>query len=480
MIRSNISPKESAPSAVDSVIEICTEPYSRSCFIGLLALAWIVFCISGQNALADSFEDSPPVWEPLLWGGKITATEDHDDLRESRKWRGGPQKKAKSVPKLTVTVGSIDEIGLPPVEQGRHAVLPVSIFEERLIPDYVSDGGSPVLVRLHVGFPRLHCREPFRNLSLRDIPPLYLYPPVKNEGMWEWKNMPVVADGWPTIYRTTYRPSVEYPNAVVHILLFDMQYVKMRLYIGSAEPYAPGDASMIEPENRSRLLAITNGLWKQKHAKESGAIFRGKVLSKMVPGLATIVIYKDDSVDVLEWKDGLPLSTIRDARQLKHLIVKDGKVVNWILVDGKRVDSEIGLGLLLSDYDPSPYYYWYGSHPYSPAATGTYGAYQWFIATRSAFGIREDGNLVFALGHHISTKGLAKAMVLAGCVRAIHGDANPHNVLGNLYYTNGDGVIVKKDKLSPDQKTHTLNRYVDQSYTSDFFAFYRRFDTKGF
>ena len=98
----------------------------------------------------------------------------------------------------------------------------------------------------------------------------------------------------------------------------------------------------------------------------------------------------------------------------------------------------------------------------------------WFIATRSAFGIRRDGNLVFAIGHHISTKDLAKALVLAGCERAIHGDANPHNVLGNLYYTREDGTVTRAAKLSPDQREDTLRRYVDRPNTSDFFAFFRK------
>ncbi|MGB9618685.1 MAG: hypothetical protein ACPL7J_15300, partial [Desulfomonilaceae bacterium] len=80
----------------------------------------------------------------------------------------------------------------------------------------------------------------------------------------------------------------------------------------------------------------------------------------------------------------------------------------------------------------------------------------------------------FAVGHHISTKDLAKALVLAGCQRAIHGDANPHNVVGNIYFPDGNGRFARKEKLSPDQKTYTLDRYVDRSYTSDFFAFFRR------
>jgi hypothetical protein len=82
--------------------------------------------------------------------------------------------------------------------------------------------------------------------------------------------------------------------------------------------------------------------------------------------------------------------------------------------------------------------------------------------------------VVFAIGHHISTKDLAKALVLAGCVRAIHGDSNPHNVLGNLYYNNWNGDISKRAKLSPDQKSYTLDRYVDKSYTSDYFGLFLR------
>ena len=47
-------------------------------------------------------------------------------------------------------------------------------------------------------------------------------------------------------------------------------------------------------------------------------------------------------------------------------------------------------------------------------------------------------------------------------------------MVANLYYPDGDGGIARKERLSPDQKTYTLNRYVEKSYTSDFFAFYRR------
>jgi hypothetical protein len=274
---------------------------------------------------------------------------------------------------------------------------------------------------------------------------------------------------------------VEYANAIVHMLMFDMKRLSMRLYIGSGEPWANLAASSIEPDLKQHLVAVTNALWKQKHSGEGGAVFRGKVLKPLSPGVATIVVYNDDSVDILEWNDGIPMSMVRDARQLRHLIVKDGKVVDSVIKGGKKADSEIGLGFLLSEDEQSPgeQYWWgggYGGYGYGSPPTTTYGP-DWFIATRSAFGIRKDGNLVFAIGHHISTKDLAKALVLAGCERAIHADANPHNVVGNLYYTNPDGTISKRAKLSPDQKNYTLERY-DRSYTSDFFGIFLKYSNK--
>ncbi len=283
--------------------------------------------------------------------------------------------------------------------------------------------------------------------------------------------MPTDREGRPIGFRTSYRPSLEYPNAVAHMLVLDMKRLVMNLYIGSTEPGAGMAASSVEPDLRNQMVCVTNALWKQKHSGEGGAVFRGKVLKPLAHGVATIVTYKDNSVDILEWNEGIPLSLVKDARQLRHLIVKDGKVVDSVIKAGKKSDSEIGLGfLLVEDQQQSPEQNWWGGYGGGPV--NTYGP-DWFIATRSAFGIRPDGNLVFAIGHHISTKDLAKALVLAGCERAIHADANPHNVVGNLYYFAPDGGTAKKAKLSPDQKNYTLDRY-DRSYSSDFFGFFLR------
>lgn len=448
----------------ESVARVMLTRFSRrsAALAFAFSCAWFLAASCGQAALADSFDESPPAWEFLLWGGRPTLS----DEAQSTSLPGEP--KAKTVESVRE-----EETGsrIPTDSDSARVATRGDRQDGQFAPQFAGAKSSTVLIRPPDAKPTEPSISPFRTLTLKNIPPLYMTPQLPGEGVWSSQGMPAGPDGQPIIYRNSYRPSVEYANAIVHMLLFDMKRLKMRLYIGSSEPWAGVAASSIEPDLKRQLVCVTNALWKQKHSGEGGAVFRGKVLKPLTPGVATIVSYNDDSVDILEWNDGIPTSMIRDARQLRHLIVKDGKVVDSVIKAGKRADSEIGLGFLLSENEqPAGDQYWWGGYGSEPATN--YGA-DWFIATRSAFGIRSDGNLVFAIGHHISTKDLAKALVLAGCERGIHGDANPHNVVGNLYSTNPEGTIVKKTKLSPDQKSYTIDRY-DRSYTSDFFGLFLR------
>lgn len=293
--------------------------------------------------------------------------------------------------------------------------------------------------------------------TLENIPPLYTSPKIDGEGVWLSADTPAGSDGKPLIYKTVYRPSIEFPNAVVYMAVFDISRLKTRLFIGQTEPGIYQVSDTAPRESLSRIVAITNAMWMQQHARGAGAIFRGRVVYPMVPGMATLVVYNDDSVDVLEWTNDIPVSIVKDARQLRHLIVKDGNVVNQVVKNGKPTDSEIGLGGFLIDNDGG----------------STMNKEFWFLANRTAFGIRDDGNLVFAMGHHISTKDMAKALVLAGCKRAIHGDANIHNIVCNFYFRDENNKIVKRDRLSPEQLQYTMKRY-DQGYAKDFFAFYEK------
>jgi hypothetical protein len=291
----------------------------------------------------------------------------------------------------------------------------------------------------------------------KDIPPLYTSPKLDGEGLWTSDELPNGSDGQPLLYKTVYRPSVDFPNSIVYMAMFDINKLRPRFFVGQTEPGVYHISHTPQDEDLSKIVAITNAMWMQQHARGAGAIFRGQVVYPMVPGMATLVIYLDDSVDILEWSDDVPLHLVKDARQLRHLIVKDGAVIEQVMKGGKLQDAEIGLGGFLIDNQ----------------GRSTMGNKFWFLANRSAFGVREDGNLVFAMGHHCSTKDLAKALVLAGCKRAIHGDANIHNLVCNFYYRDAANKIVKRERLSPEQLQYTMKRY-DQGYAKDFFAFYEK------
>ncbi len=431
-----------------------------------LTMAAVFF--SAQPAGADDFDESPPEWEFLLWGGPPSTVQPREALIHDPAVAGPDHGGTARGPLPGAEPRQETKPDAKPAERRQVAELWSDRFMNRSAPLLASTRVSSILLNPVIETPGDHSRAPFRELSLKNIPPLYTTPVLPGEGIWQSAGLPTGKDGVPIVYRTSYRPSATYANATAHMLVLDMKQLSMKLYIGSTEPGGSNKTATVEPQDKSRLLAITNALWKQKHAGEGGTIYRGTVLKKLAPGLATIVVYNDESIDILEWNDGIPTSLVRDALQLRHLIVKGGKVVDSVIQGGRRTDSEIGLGFLLSEEEPAPNPYWGGFAGLAP--TPNYGE-AWFIATRSAFGIRKDGNLVFAIGHHISTKDLAKALVLAGCDRAIHGDANPHNVVGNLYYGNSGGEIVKRVKLSPEQKSYTLDRY-DRSYTSDFFGFF--------
>jgi hypothetical protein len=290
----------------------------------------------------------------------------------------------------------------------------------------------------------------------RDIPPLYNSPKIEGEGVWTSEGAPLSETGEPLIYKTVYRPSVDYPTSVVYMAVFNMSRLKTRLFIGHGEPGIYEIAQAPEDTDLSKIVAITNAMWMQRHARGAGAIFRGREVYPMVDGMATLVIYKDNSVDIVEWSNDLPRRLVRDARQLRYLIVKDGLVVNNVVKGHKIKEAEIGLGGFLVD---------------DKGRSTMAKRDLWFLADRSAFGIREDGNLVFAMAHHCGTRDLAKALALAGCKRAMHGDANIHNIVCNFYFRNEKDKIVKRDRLSPEQKKYTMRRY-DQGYAKDFFAFY--------
>ncbi|MBM3302720.1 MAG: hypothetical protein FJY85_22580, partial [Deltaproteobacteria bacterium] len=110
------------------------------------------------------------------------------------------------------------------------------------------------------------------------IAPLYASPTLEGEGVWTAQDLPVGSDGRPLIYRTVYRPSLEFPTSIAYMALLDMSRLKTRFFIGEGEPGIYQISYNPERENLSRIIAITNAMWMQQHARGAGAIFRGQVV----------------------------------------------------------------------------------------------------------------------------------------------------------------------------------------------------------
>jgi hypothetical protein len=320
----------------------------------------------------------------------------------------------------------------------------------------------------------LFSKDAGKDVALTNIPPLYVEPQMQGEGVWVKEQLLEKDDSVPLFYKTFYRPSSEYPNAIVYMMLMNMKQISPKMYLGSAEPYWKDSCPRLETADQSRLLAITNALWITKHAGRGGIIIQGEVLKQMEKGVATIVFYKNGTADIVEWSDQIPVSEVQDARQLLHLIVKDGQIITSTVRRGLLLSAEIGLGSLLNEEQPITMVQASAPGEKATSKMNFTSGDLWFLATRSAFGIRPDGNLVFAVGHHISTVDLAKALALAGCVRAIHGDANPGNCLGVVYSRDANGKIADKIRLSPAQNKSTVDRYLKGVPQKDFFAFFRR------
>ncbi|MGC8658835.1 MAG: hypothetical protein ACP5U1_07150, partial [Desulfomonilaceae bacterium] len=131
-------------------------------------------------------------------------------------------------------------------------------------------------------------RDPLDMLKLDNIKPLYTSPALQGEGVWQSSGSPRDGHGRPLIYRTFYRPSVDFPNAIVYMMVVDMSMMTMRYYVGSQEPAAAKGNSEVESNMRSKIMAVTNAMWMQRHSKGAGAIFRGKVMYPMLNGAATL------------------------------------------------------------------------------------------------------------------------------------------------------------------------------------------------
>ena len=220
-----------------------------------------------------------------------------------------------------------------------------------------------------------------------------IHPALPGEGRW---HAPFTAGGaYPPVLITSYRPQAAYPQIVAGVAWIDHTRTSTWLYPGMQEPAVSLPSrgpEEVPTELRSKLVATFNSGFKLADSN-GGVVIGGHTYAPMHNGMATILRYRNGSVDVINWQFGAtaPPNVIY-ARQNLPLIVDNGRP-NPNLSDGPQWGATLGNAVQV-----------------------------W----RSAVGVDRHGNLIYAAADYQTVGSLAAIMIHAGAVRAMEMDINTY------------------------------------------------------
>ncbi len=266
------------------------------------------------------------------------------------------------------------------------------------------------------------------------VPPL-LRPVLPGEGLWVGTGVSV--KGRSPILVTTFRPDRDYPRIVAYVAWIDHTLTQTALYPGRYQPpRGPPRGPMEVPQGqRWRLLATFNSGFTYGDG-HGGFAVNGRSYTPLTRGTATLVGYRDGSVDVTSWRGGpAPGRRVSFARQNLPLIVSRGRL-SPLLDDSSRWGHTLGNAVRV-----------------------------W----RTGVGVDRHGNLIYIAADYQTVVSLARIFVHAGAVRAMELDINPEWPSFISYGRPGARVAYKlvPNTMQSDQ------RYLRPD-DRDFFAVYRR------
>ncbi len=263
-----------------------------------------------------------------------------------------------------------------------------------------------------------------------------LFPnPLPGEGVWKRTGPPV--NGGPPVLVTTFRPDRSYPRIVAYVALFDHTRTALAYYPGRYEPpNAPVRGPMMVPDSqRSRLLATFNSGFIYSDGN-NGSSINAKTYEPLQRGLATLIGYRNGTVDIRTWTGGPNAGPgIAFARQSLPLIINNGKL-------NPNLNNSTQWGYTLGN-----------------------AVRVW----RTGVGIDRRGNLIYAAADYQTVTTLALILKRAGAVRAMQFDINPEwPTLITYSHQNGlDPSKVVPNVMQP------VTRYLVPD-DRDFFAVYER------
>lgn len=197
----------------------------------------------------------------------------------------------------------------------------------------------------------------------------------------------------------------------VALLSFDQRALQLRLHSGTIDAGTSGwrFGPSVLGAGRGRLVAAFNGGFRLSTGS-GGFESYGRVAVPLRDGLGSIVTYADGRTDVGTWHQGVPApgQDVVSVRQNLSLLVDHGSPAGSAGCDGCWGATLGGVS------DPA----------------------------RSAVGINNLGQLLWAGGEHLTVSELAGALVGAHVTRAVELDINPEWVASYLYgHRGGHGPL---------------------------------------
>lgn len=305
-----------------------------------------------------------------------------------------------------------------------------------------------------------------------------------------------VPDAEPNLGRVGSLDAVE-GGALVHLVAFDLDALSVEFEVGTEHPavawsdraassqvdgavggpdgfetLAPlGRTGQVPPAESLRLVASFTGGFKREHsafregdlsavhrASHYGVVQDGVIHSKLVPGLATLVVFADGTVDIRTWTeaDDADLERILHARQ------------NGVpILDSRGGTPQVSP--LIADWRRGN---WSGS------ATGETRT----IRSGACIQDSERGRyLVYGYFTSATPRTLARVFLAAGCTDAIHLDMNAlEHTYSAVYERSSEGAwtVHHLDRgmavLDKSRKGVTLPRFVAFADNRDFFTLVAR------
>jgi len=265
-------------------------------------------------------------------------------------------------------------------------------------------------------------------------------PPLPGEGQWQPVGRTV--DGIPAVYEAFVRPNAVNTSYVVGIAWMDTKLLSATLYSGSTipgggpfthtAPITPTAATtLVSAFNAGFLLSDSNG----------GYYTDGTQQAPLVNGAASIVIYKDGSVNIGAWNEnGLTMTpNVASVRQNLDLLVNNGAPV-----PGINANDTTQWGDTLGD-----------------------AVDVW----RSGLGITADGALVYVGGPAMGIADVADLLVRAGAVRGMELDINTDWVNFASYAPtppNGGAATPQNGTNLISSMTGGTDRYFQSWWSRDF------------